>query len=109
MFAKICAVYIEDANAIHEENYEVHTFLINKPEWADILSSREKKYIMYIVKACLEGNLTSQILNEYKNNTGEGRESQSDLLRALSTGWKEGLDLVHHDGCVTPTMPVTSI
>ena len=87
-------IFMENLENEDEESSEIHTFLLKKQESKEVFLDYEKRFILHIVKASLEGHsfgLQSSDEDAELISIGQTDENVVNILRTLSCGWKTSL------------------
>jgi hypothetical protein len=87
-------VFMENLENEDEESSEMHTFLLKKQGSEEAFLEYEKRFILHIVKASLEGHsfgLHSSDEDAEVISIGQKDEDGVNILRSLSCGWKTSL------------------
>ena len=90
-------IFMENLENEDEESSEIHTFLLKKQESKEVFLDYEKRFILHIVKASLEGHsfgLQSSDEDAELISIGQTDENVVNILRTLSCGWKTSLSEV---------------
>jgi len=87
-------IFMENLENEDEESSEIHTFLLSKQGSEEIFLEYEKRFILHIVKASLEGHsFGSQGSDEEAEliSIDQTDDHGVNILRSLSCGWKTSL------------------
>eukprot|EP00890_Picochlorum_soloecismus_P000238 jgi/Picsp_1/1214/NSC_04695-R1_protein len=90
-------IFMENLEDEDEESSEIHTFLLKKQSSEEIFLEYEKRFILHIVKASLEGHsfgLQGSDEEAELISINQADDNGVNILRSLSCGWKTSLSEV---------------